>query len=380
MSKMFVNIANKTLNLTIRGCRKLSTNKVKIKLQENSKANAWQVHSYGGIDELQYGPIRIPQIRCSDEVLINVEATSVNPIDLFMLGGYGKTLFQIPRNFEMELPLTLGRDFCGTIIYKGPQVGSAFGIGDKVYGFVPIHKQGSFSEVVVANKAHICKQPKDLSPAESTSLVYATMTAWSALYIFGNLLCKGAKGARVLILGASGGVGTAAVQLLKSQDCVVHGVCSDNAIPLVQSLGADQIFDYKDPNYLKKVETEGYYHIILDCAKFGYDNVPKSWKFGTYVTLNSPLLINTDKFGLVGGLLSSANTFLKDNLKPPGEKKCVMWGFFLPSSSGFQFIHKLISNGKIRPLIHKEFKFDELPCALQELQKGHMRGKIVVTH
>jgi NADPH:quinone reductase-like Zn-dependent oxidoreductase len=155
MSKMFVNIANKTLNLTIRGCRKLSTNKVKIKLQENSKANAWQVHSYGGIDELQYGPIRIPQIRCSDEVLINVEATSVNPIDLFMLGGYGKTLFQIPRNFEMELPLTLGRDFCGTIIYKGPQVGSAFGIGDKVYGFVPIHKQGSFSEVVVANKAHV---------------------------------------------------------------------------------------------------------------------------------------------------------------------------------------------------------------------------------
>jgi hypothetical protein len=84
---MFVNIANKTLNLTIRGCRKLSTNKVKIKLQENSKANAWQVHSYGGIDELQYGPIRIPQIRCSDEVLINVEATSVNPIDLFMLGS-----------------------------------------------------------------------------------------------------------------------------------------------------------------------------------------------------------------------------------------------------------------------------------------------------
>jgi hypothetical protein len=89
------------------------------------------------------------------------------------------------------------------------------------------------------------------------------------------------------------------------------------------------------------------YHIILDCAKFGYDNVPKSWKFGTYVTLNSPLLLNTDKFGLVGGLLSSANTFLKDNLKPPGEKKCVMWGFFLPSSSGFQFIHKLISNGKV---------------------------------
>ncbi|EFA04391.1 reticulon-4-interacting protein 1, mitochondrial [Tribolium castaneum] len=376
---MFQKIINKAFNFALKEYRGVSTNAVRVKLREQNKANAWQVHSYGDISELQFGKIRIPQIRHSDEVLINVEAASLNPIDNLMLGGYGRTLFQIPRKFEMELPLVLGRDFCGTVIYKGLEVGSSFSVGDKVYGFIPIHKQGTFSEVVVANKAHICKKPKDLTEAESASLVYATMTAWSALYLFGNLLVKGARGSRVLILGASGGVGTAAVQLLKSQGSIVYGTCSTDAMPLVRSLGADCIFDYKDSDYLKNVETGGFYHIILDCAKFGYENIPKTWKFGTYITLNSPLLLNTDKYGLVGGLLNSAATFLSNNIKPPGEKRCLMWGFFVPSGSGFQFINKLITDGQITPLIHKQFKFENLPEAFQELNKGHLRGKIVVT-
>ncbi|KAJ3654470.1 hypothetical protein Zmor_013657 [Zophobas morio] len=379
-STMFVNTTNKTLAVVQFGHRRLSAIAAKVNIQEQCRVNAWQVHSYGDINELQRGNIRMPQIREPNQLLINVEAASVNPIDIFMLAGYGKTLMQIPRKFEMELPLTLGRDFCGTIIYKGPGVGSSFSIGDKVYGFVPIHKQGSFSEVIVADKDHICKQPKTLSPVESTSLVYASMTAWSALYLFGNLVMKGAKGSRILILGASGGVGTVAVQLLKSQNAIVHGTCSKDAIPLVTSLGADCVFDYRDPDYLKNIEKEGFYHIILDCAKFGYDNIPKTWKYGTYVTLNSPLLINADKYGLVRGLINSAGTFLQQNLKPPSEKKCVMWGFFTPSGNGFRFIDKLIKDGKIRPLIHKEFKFDDLPCAFEELKKGHMRGKIVVTY
>ena len=168
---MFVNTTNKTLAVVQFGNRRLSAIATKVKIQEQCRVNAWQVHSYGDINELQRGNIRMPQICEPNQLLINVEAASVNPIDIFMLGnqrsniaftfklsfvaGYGKTLMQIPRKFEMELPLTLGRDFCGTIIYKGPGVGSSFSIGDKVYGFVPIHKQGSFSEVIVADNDHV---------------------------------------------------------------------------------------------------------------------------------------------------------------------------------------------------------------------------------
>lgn len=71
-------------------------------------------------------------------------------------GGYGRTLFQIPRNFELEFPLTLGRDFSGTVIAKGHDVGNEINIGDEVYGFIPIHKQGSFAEAVLAEKFHVC--------------------------------------------------------------------------------------------------------------------------------------------------------------------------------------------------------------------------------
>ncbi|RZC35709.1 reticulon-4-interacting protein 1, mitochondrial-like [Asbolus verrucosus] len=365
---MFINIANSTFNFFRQGCRKFSSSIPKIKIREENKANAWQVHSYGDIEELQYGAVRIPKIEDPDELLINVEAASVNPIDLLMMGGYGRTLFQIPRKCKMELPLTLGRDFCGTILYKGKEVGDAFNVGDKVYGFIPVHKQGSFSEVAIANKSHICKKPEKLSPVECTSLVYATMTAWSALYLFGNMLFKGGKGTKVLILGASGGVGTAAVQLLKSQGCLVHVMLFHwwNHWGLI-------IFLIISNQIISKMWKQR-----ANCAKFGYDNVPKTWKFGTYITLNSPLLHNTDKLGLVGGLLSSASTLLSYNLKPPGNQKCLTWGFFVPSSRGLQFIHNLISQGKIRPLIHKEFKFENLPDAFRELKKGHMRGKIVI--
>lgn len=71
------------------------------------------------------------------------------------VGGYGRTLFQIPRNFELEFPLTLGRDFSGTVIAKGHDVGNEVNIGDEVYGFIPIHKQGSFAEAVLVEKYHV---------------------------------------------------------------------------------------------------------------------------------------------------------------------------------------------------------------------------------
>nr|CAH7745937.1 unnamed protein product [Callosobruchus chinensis] len=194
-------------------------------VKEKLKAKSWKLHEYGDVNNLRLEPTRLPIIRKPNEVLVQVEAASVNPIDLYMIGGYGHKLFQIPRNFELEFPLVLGRDFAGTVISTGHAV-SKIKVGDAVYGFVPLHKPGSFAEVVLTDACHVQPRPKHLNPVESASLVYSTMTAWSALFLFGNLLLKSRDGRRVLILGASGGVGTAAVQLLKSQNCV-RGTDSD---------------------------------------------------------------------------------------------------------------------------------------------------------
>nr|XP_023024695.1 reticulon-4-interacting protein 1, mitochondrial-like [Leptinotarsa decemlineata] len=292
------------------------------------RIKSWQLHEYGGIDELQLGSIRLPVIRDPNEVLVQVNAASVNPIDLLMIGGYGRNLFQIQRNFENELPLTVGRDFAGTIIAKGHKVRDGMKVGDEVYGFIPLHKQGTFSEVILANACHVLPIPKQLSSIESTSLVYATMTAWSALFIFGNLVSKQTDGLRVLILGCSGGVGTAAVQLLKSQDCVVFGTCSSDAVSLVYNLGADCVFDYSSPDFHKNVELEG-----REMNYFNIDIYLASVLEHTIKDVSSIVETEVDR---------TPNQLL------------------------------------IKPVIHKTFGFGKLQDAFKTVSEGHLRGKVVI--
>lgn len=85
----------------------------------------------------------------------------------------------------------------------------------------------------------------------------------------------------------------------------------------------------------------------MDCAKVGYQNIPSTWKYDTFITLNSPLLLNTDNYGLIPGLVQSANDLLSANLSRYQNGSCVKWGFFIPSSSGFGFINKLILQGQV---------------------------------
>lgn len=135
---------------------------------------------------------------------------------------------------------------------------------------------------------------------------------------------------------------------------------------MVQRLGANQVFDYKDQDFVKQVEQEGRYiyflnkcfntnffellyryHIILDGAKMGHQNIPKTWQYETYITLNSPLLINTDKYGLLGGLVYSVNNLLEANLSPRNSGGSVKWGFFVPYKKGFEFINELIHSEQV---------------------------------
>lgn len=89
------------------------------------------------------------------------------------------------------------------------------------------------------------------------------------------------------------------------------------------------------------------YHIILDGAKVGYQNIPKNWQYDTYITLNSPLLINTDKYGLLGGLVCSVNNLLEANLSARNTGGAVKWGFFVPYKKGFEFIDELIDSEQV---------------------------------
>ncbi|KMQ96511.1 reticulon-4-interacting protein mitochondrial-like protein [Lasius niger] len=284
---------------------------------------AWQIHSYNGLEDLRLSNVRMPVIMQPTDVLVKVEAASVNPIDVAMTNGYGTTLLNLMRkakNFtggtynELDLPLTLGRDFAGVIVSKGHDVGDRLELGEEVWGVVPMEQQGCHANYVVVNN----------------NLVIST--------------------------------------------------CSSDAVDLLQSLGADIVIDYKQDDADSKIISEGpRYDIILDCANRGPEHVRmKGYPHSTYIALNSPLLKNTDQHGLVVGMAKNVQDFLKFNIPTVENKSCVKWGFFIPSQTGINVLQKLVENKEIVPVVQQVYPFQDLPLAYEKMRQGHLRGKLVI--
>ncbi|XP_025055012.1 reticulon-4-interacting protein 1, mitochondrial isoform X3 [Alligator sinensis] len=212
---------------------------------------AWVINCYGQNNVLQLASnMMLPFIRLPNEVIIRVHAASLNPIDVNMRSGYGATALNIRRDplkiktTGDEFPLTLGRDVSGVVMECGLSV-SYFKPGDEVWAAIPPWKQGTLSEFVVASGNEVSFKPKSLSHTEAAALPYVGLTAWSAMNQIGGLNQNNCAGKRILILGASGGVGTFAIQLMKAWGAHVTAVCSRDAKSLVTKLGADDVIDYK---------------------------------------------------------------------------------------------------------------------------------------
>ncbi|XP_075233279.1 NAD(P)H oxidoreductase RTN4IP1, mitochondrial-like [Lycorma delicatula] len=376
---------------------KFTTKKTEPNVNQNESArmSAWQIHSYGTIEELQLSKTaRLPSLTSPNEVLVKVLASSVNPIDVMMISGYGASVLNTLRQVEhctlapeLEFPLILGRDCCGEVIAKGNDVGDDLNVGDIVYGVIPVHHQGCHAENVVLNKRLVRKKPDEISVEKAASLLYVGMTAWSALKLTGDLWLMPSERKKVLVIGASGGVGTVAVQLLKSWNAEVVAICNKDAVPLVKSLCADHVIDYTAPEAMHEISRYGKYDIIFDVAGIpesdiqNYIPLLKEWALAKYITLRSPLLRNFDNFGLIPGMFQNAKELLLPNLTTGAVTRgsSIRWAFFVPLPNGLDEIHHLIATKKIKPVIHKKFKFSELPLAYKEVQKGHLRGKVVVT-
>ncbi|XP_049808692.1 reticulon-4-interacting protein 1 homolog, mitochondrial [Schistocerca nitens] len=361
---------------------------------ETRESQCWQIHSYGGVEELKLSNLtRPPKVQKPDEVIVKVHAASVNPIDVAMLGGYGAVLLNKMRQVEscdfstpvIEFPLTLGRDFCGTVEYKGLGV-RHLSIGDEVWGVLPPHRQGSHAQRIATPSSLVQRKPRNLNRVEAASLLYTGVTAWSALKISGDLFLLPAHGRRVLVLGGSGGVGTVAVQLLKAWGTQVVATCATDAVPLVESLGADVVIDYTNPDAEMLIRKAGKYDIILDAAGLGADAGPgyadclKNLSLSKYITLRSPLLKNVDEFGIVGGMLKNIAELVAPNVRTglSNPTSSVRWGFFIPSTDAITEIGTLVGTGKIIPLVEKVYPFEEVPAAFDRMKTGHLRGKIVV--
>ena len=190
--------------------------------QPLSHMKGWQLESFVGTSGLIFQEnLKIPVITTTNDVLIKVEASSVNPLDVMMAKGYGRTILSGLRNNMCDIAkndkIILGRDFSGIVVDAG--MNNDFQIGDEVYGATYPSSQGCHAEYVIASSISISQKPKNLSHIQASSIPYAGLTAWSALAISGGLNLDWKTNhfqQKILVIGASGGVGTFAVQLLKA--------------------------------------------------------------------------------------------------------------------------------------------------------------------
>lgn len=314
---------------------------------------------YGGADVLKLAEIARP-VPDDDQVLIKVHAASLNPLDWHYMRG-------IPYVMRLETGLRkpksrrLGVDVAGEVVAVGEKV-TQFKRGDEVFGA----SDGSLAEYCLGKSALTLK-PAGVTYPQAAAVPIAGLTALQALRDHGHLQA----GQKVLINGASGGVGTFAVQIAKSFGANVTGVCSGSSAALVRSLGADQVIDYTKEDFTKGVQR---YDLILDCVGtqplLGFKKVLKPHGICVLIGGGGP-----DEGRWIGPIARPLQALL---LSPfIGQKMSMMLAEM--NHKDLSTLATLMQDGKVRPVIDRTYKLSGTPEAMRYLEKGHAHGKVIVT-
>lgn len=351
---------------------------------------AWQTNKYGSPEDLQLNVnAPIPIITKPMDVLVEVHAASLNPIDVMMLKGYGASVIGVMRqasNFScshQEFPLTLGRDFSGTVISTGKAV-TCVQPGDEVWGVTGPQASGSHADCVVAHACCISHKPRNLEHLEASCVPYAALTAWAALSVFGRLSQNSAYGKRTLVMGGSGGVGIFAVQILRAWGADVTATCSTDAVQMVKNLGANEVIDYKVQDIRSIPENiKGFDFILDNLGSNIIENASSLLKPGNnskYVTVVSPLLSNADHYGLpIGTAVSVAQAFTH-TIMGLSDGYSVRWAYFIPDGSALKTISSMVEKQEVTPVIDQVFQFEDVPLAYRKVLNGHARGKTIINN
>ena len=314
---------------------------------------------YGSPAVIRFEDIAKPTA-AEDEVLVRVHAASVNPLDWHRLEG---TPYMVRLDAGLGKPDNprLGVDFSGTVEAVGAKV-TRFKPGDEVFG----GRLGALADYVAVRESRaIVLKPANVSHEQAAAVAIAAITALQGLRDKGHIRA----GEKVLINGASGGVGTFAVQIAKSYGANVTGVCSTKNLELVRSIGADQVIDYSREDITHGAER---YDLILDNVSthslLEYKRILSP--NGIYVMIGS-----TDPGYWFGWLWKPLQAWM---LSPFTSQK---FGMILAdlNKDDLATLAGLMQEGKVTPVIDKTYKLSDAAEALRYLEKGHARGKVVVT-
>lgn len=306
---------------------------------------------YGSYDNLALQEVEKPAVN-DDEVLVKVHAASVNWLDCHFLMG-SPMLVRLMAGLLKPKNHVLGIDVAGQVAAVGAQV-EQFQFGDEIFGST---SHGCFAEYVSVPEEGVVTKPAGITFEEAAAVPGAAIPALQAIRDAGQVRL----GQKVLINGASGGLGTFAVQIARFYGAEVTGVCSTKNCDMVRSIGADRVIDYTLEDFTRNGER---YDLIFDAvARRTFSECKPALKpGGIYITTEfSPLLMLRGKWASATGDRKMAPL----PPKPPGKDDLV-------------FMRELLEDGKVKPVIDRRFKLAELPEALQYLGKGHARGKIVI--
>jgi NADPH:quinone reductase-like Zn-dependent oxidoreductase len=312
---------------------------------------------YGSPDVLEFADVPLPT-PADDEVLVKVHAAGVNPLDWHYVRG---TPYLVRLGSGLSAPgqTIPGVDFAGTVESIGKNV-TSFKPGDDVFGAA----NEVFAEyVTVREGASLALKPANMNFEQSAAVAIAGVTALQALRDNGKLQA----GQKVLINGASGGVGTFAVQIAKSFGAEVTAVCSTRNIAMVKSIGADHVFDYKKENYTESGE---HYDLIIDMVS------------NHSLTANRGVLNPGGRYVIVGGGTGNWVGFMA------GPLKALILSAFVDEEFGMMLaetnhddlsaLGELMEKGELTPVIDRRFSLSEVPDAIRYSEEGHARGKIVI--
>lgn len=316
---------------------------------------------YGSPDVLKLETIAKPT-PAANELLIKVHDAALNPLDWHFMRGT-PYLVRFQSGFGRPKFNGIGVDFSGTVEAVGPEV-KQFKVGDEIFGTA----NGTLAEYTTSTEVGLALKPSNMTFEQAAAVPIAGITALQGLRDAGQL--KPAQ--KVLINGASGGVGTFAVQIAKSMGAEVTGVCSSRNVDLVRSLGADHVIDYTKEDFTRGA---AHYDLIFDTV----GNHPLS-DYRRVLNPQGTLLIIGGGGPSSGPWLGPLSGFIKAAVLTHFVSQ-KLTGFLADANktSDLDILRDMMQAGKLTPVIDRQYPLSEAPAAMRYLEAGHARGKVIIS-
>ena len=298
------------------------------------------------------------------EVLLKVHAASVNPADWHLLRG-DPYIARLQLGLRKPKHRVLGCDVAGQVEAVGKDV-ATLRPGNEVFGSPFMHGFGAFAEYVCVSEDLLAPKPATLSFEQAAAVPLAASTALQGLRDHGGI----EPGHKVLIIGASGGVGTFAVQIAKSFGAEVSGVCSTRNVEMVRSLGADHVIDYTVEDFAQSGQKK--YDLIFQLAGTRSPSELRRalTSKGTLVQISG----DSD-----GRWIGPVDRIIKAVVLSPFVSQKMTSFTVKPNKEDLHFLRQLIEAGELMPVIDRTYSLSETPEAIRYLESGHARGKVVIT-